>query len=434
MDLVFENGTALQQDCVRTALGSFINLPADSIAVQMTVSFVADPLESSHNEFAATDVIIGSTSFETRIAQVAPNWPEPWHGPLFLQETVAHEFGHGLYGALPTIRRTEIAQLFGAQTDDPEELQAGVNWEDKISEGIAETFKDAFLPPDLRRYFNRTHHQLPIHKYPAFREIVRQGVAELGAEGEGEFEDLEIDLIETLQDDLNNPVSNPQYESRAETAQEIKVPTNFDYEMTIPRELFPEKAVGLKAEQIISGHIQFALRVTDFDTEEVIHFIRGAWLFGKNSPAEHDPLIWDEELFQFRFAFPDPPNVEENDDTSEGGENHWNLYAEEANALGIPEFTITHSFSVPAGKTIVVQAFVLLYGYQPEPENPEFPLNELEPERLKQFEELMPHLIYKEAAIPVTPAELPTPELGPESLSRSTRRQDRNRVSSLHVG
>jgi hypothetical protein len=438
MDLIFTNGTSLQKLACRTALNSLINLPLDRIQFKLTVEFTPDPLASSHNEFAATTTLIGSGEALTKIASIAPNWPIPWDGIQFLQETMAHEFGHALYGSLPEGRRLEIAMMFGASDTSPETLHpAGSAWENRIGEGIAETFKDAFLPPDLRRYFNRTHHKLPISDYPRFREIVRQGVAEMEAElgeGEGELENLEVDLIESLQDDLNNPESDATYESRASAVQDIRVPTNFNYEMTVPRAMFPANALGSKAELTISGHIQFALRVIDADTEEVIHFARGAWLFGKVTPGEHDPLIWDDGLFQFRFAFPDPPNVEESDDASEGGENHWNLYAEEANDLGIPDFTITHSFSVAAGKTIAVEAWALLYVFVPIPEEPEFPLNEIEPELLKEMVDLMPHLIYKEAAVPVEPPELPQPSIEPESLSQSAWRQAQNRVSSQHVG
>lgn len=427
MELTFTNGTSEQQQLWRGAFDLLLNLPVAAIPLSIEVTF-EDPAAVGgldHNDFAITAWNYGDTGSVTKVRDDLPGFDNlratmeaeaaklgiDYTPEQFTAECAAHELGHSYFAALPQPAREEIAQMFGAATDDFSELSAGDDWQDRIIEGIAETFKDAFLPRRYRVFPNRTRRTISYAEFPRFRELFRSGSEEVGVGGE---EDLEVDLIEDLQDDLNNPISNPQYESRADTAQEIKVATDFEYEMTVPRDLFPEKAIGKKAEQIISGHIQFALRVTDFDTEEVIHFARGAWLFGKNSPAEHDPLIWDEELFQFRFAFPDPPNVEESDDTSEGGENHWNLYAEEANALGIPDFTITHSFSVPAGKTIVVQAFVLLYGWQSEPENPEFPLNELEPERLKQFEELMPHLIYKEGAGGTgTPIERKVPSLTP---------------------
>lgn len=181
MDLTFINATVLQEQACRTVAHNLLNLPFESIALELTVEFIPDPDPAKHNEFAITEYTYDSTTAITKIAERAPNWPEPWTGVKFLQETFAHELGHALYAALPKARRVAIAQMFGADSDDELELQPpGSDWEDRYIEGIAETFKDAFLPRLYRRYANRTHHAIDYKDFPAFRSLWRQAAQEVG--------------------------------------------------------------------------------------------------------------------------------------------------------------------------------------------------------------------------------------------------------------
>lgn len=184
MNLTFVNGNAIQQAACRTVAHNLLNLPFDAIFLTHKVEFTADPLPSSHSEFAVTDWTYGDTEPFTKIASVAPAWPEPWRGVKFLQEVYAHELGHGLFASLPEEARIAIAAMFGADSDDIEELQPdGSDWEDRIMEGIAETFKDAFLPRRFRRYPNRTNRHIPISKYPEFRSLWRGGIEQVGGAG-----------------------------------------------------------------------------------------------------------------------------------------------------------------------------------------------------------------------------------------------------------
>lgn len=184
MQLDFVNGNAVQQAACRTVAHNLLNLPFDDIFLTHKIEFTADPLPSSDTEFAVTTWTYGDTEPFTKIASVAPAWPEPWRGVKFLQEVYAHELGHGLFASLPEDQRIAIAAMFGASSDDIEELQPkGSAWQNRIMEGIAETFKDAFLPRRLRRYSNRTNKHIPIHKYPEFRELWRGGVERVGGEG-----------------------------------------------------------------------------------------------------------------------------------------------------------------------------------------------------------------------------------------------------------
>lgn len=182
MELNLLSGNDFQRSVVRQTLHSFLNLPFDQIPFTMDVEFIKDPNPESHNEFADTAFTYGSREALVQIAQVAPNWLGPWHGVAFFREVVAHESGHAFFAALPADTRSEIAQMFGAKSDDLDEINPkGANWENRIIEGIAETFKDAFLPQRLRRYANRTNKRIPIHRYPEFRRIWRRGLLNGGS-------------------------------------------------------------------------------------------------------------------------------------------------------------------------------------------------------------------------------------------------------------
>jgi hypothetical protein len=183
MILTFENGTDLQQEIVRTTVHVLMGLPFDSINLDWTIEFTPDPDPSLHNEFAVTNWSYDSNVATTEIASVAPNWPYPWTGPRFMQETVAHELGHALFASLSEANRQAIAAMFGAASDDPEILAPpGSAWEDRIQEGIAETFKDAFLPRRYRSYSNRTNHKISYSRFPEFRALWRTATVEAGGE------------------------------------------------------------------------------------------------------------------------------------------------------------------------------------------------------------------------------------------------------------
>lgn len=184
MELTFLNGTDLQKAACRTAARNLLNLPFDAIPLVVEVEFVADPLPSLHNEFAFTESTYDSIDSKIKIDNIAPNWSPPWSGVRFLQETFAHELGHAYFAALPQTSRVAIAEMFGAESDDPGELKPpGSEWEDRIGEGIAETFKDAFLPERFRRYSNRTNKRISITRYPEFRALWREASAGINASG-----------------------------------------------------------------------------------------------------------------------------------------------------------------------------------------------------------------------------------------------------------
>ena len=177
MNITFINGTDLQKQVCRTVAHNLLNFPFDEIPLQVTIEFTPDPSPFVQHEYMVTAWSYGSVEPFTKINDKAPNWRQPGspnNDIRFFQESVAHEYGHGMFAALPEPSRIAIAQMFGAKSDAIEELApAGAAWEDKIIEGIAETFKDAFLPRRYRLFSNRTNHKIPYSKFPEFRRLFR---------------------------------------------------------------------------------------------------------------------------------------------------------------------------------------------------------------------------------------------------------------------
>lgn len=227
MELTFANGTSEQQSLWREALHHLLHLPFDAIAVDLTVTFV-DPSEvgSGHTDFAVTTYTYGSEIATTVVRNDAPGF-----GPLratmeaiavgegrtysaekHYADTAVHELGHALFASLPEASRQAIAELFGASSAD----EAVINpkdrpWQDRVAEGIAETFKEAFLPSRFRMFPNRTNHRIPYKDYPEFRRLFREGV-EAGTEGE-EAEPLSSQMVKlpivAALSSIENPVGAP---------------------------------------------------------------------------------------------------------------------------------------------------------------------------------------------------------------------------------
>ena len=471
MELTFENGTDLQKTACRTALHNLLNLPFDSIPFFLTIEFTPDPLPSKHNEFAVTETEVGSLEAFTKIASIAPNWPIPWDGIQFLQETTAHEFAHGLFAALPEKRRLEIAEMFGASSTDPGEINPETSkWEDRINEGIAETFKDAFLPPDLRRYFNRTNHKIPISEYPRFRRIFREGVAELAAETEGEEggEPFDHDVLELDYDTLRDAWEDSEdfelqvgpnfftrtYKAGYDLFIRAVVPKDhtfaFDFELPeIPGVDFITTEGPRSRESVIG--LRYRITINGANA----HKFRGAWAFANLSELEAiqfhgdhwrpDSVAFDPGAdrvpssfatwWSKRESFLHPYGV-----PWEGPENANYILFEDAIAAGVLPWKFSTSVPVKAGDEVTIHIRVI--GWEAiAPGVAEEPAAE---ERAKEFAkmifqavaEALPEMHYTVTVTPVEvePIELPTPEIVPESMSQSARRQDRNRVSNVHFG
>jgi hypothetical protein len=210
MNLNFTNGTTRQQSQWRQALHRLINLPFDKIPVSVEVTFV-DPAEligKGHTDLAQTEWTYDSAHSSTRVRSDAPGFGTAdasllalaasmglsYNADTHYNETAAHEAGHAIFAALPQEVRIAIAELFGALSDGMAELfPDGVSWQDRIGEGIADTFKEAFLPRHARVFPNRTNRKIPYSEFPEFRRLFREGIEQIPT-GEGFNHDvLELD-------------------------------------------------------------------------------------------------------------------------------------------------------------------------------------------------------------------------------------------------
>lgn len=220
MDFSFESGTTEQQELFLAAAGSLLNFDLDQVPIDVTVSFEDDPEEGIHNEFAVADGSGGSGFIIFRSDAPSFIGIDPtgrrWGMPFF-NEVAVHEIAHIIVGNMAASQQQELAELFGTTTETWND--SGSDWVDRPYEGIAETFKDAFLPASLRKYVNRTNHKISISKFPHFRSIFRRLVIEgtgdnylftvppdgtegvnvyeenEAAEGEGTFYDPHVEVI-----------------------------------------------------------------------------------------------------------------------------------------------------------------------------------------------------------------------------------------------
>lgn len=174
MNVTFINGSAYQQEVVLRALGSLLHLDLDRFTFDAEIEFVANPDPNIHNEFATTEGPPILIQLREDFPHFAPQ--ALWGDIRFANETVIHELGHALLRVLETSVLASILELFDATIEDYDSDDERA-WENRVREGIAETFKDAFLPNSLRLHANRTNVKLPITKYPDFRAIFRSGLA-----------------------------------------------------------------------------------------------------------------------------------------------------------------------------------------------------------------------------------------------------------------
>lgn len=211
MNYTFSSGTEEQQTLWERAVGLLLHLPEEGLPLDITVSF-DDPSEIAQTSFAETTWAYDSVDSTTKVRNDAPGFGNvdealiaeaarlglTYDAHQHFNETAVHELGHSAFAALPEASRLAIAALFGAESDDDAELSPpGSEWQDRIIEAIAETFKEAFLPARYRVFPNRTNIKLSYAHYAAFRRIFREGVPEMGGTlepGETEVPKYSFDL------------------------------------------------------------------------------------------------------------------------------------------------------------------------------------------------------------------------------------------------
>lgn len=180
MNFTFSGGTSRQRELFVAATRALLHFDLDLIPVDVDVDFTADPAPGMHNEFAFTEgTTIAIRTDAPDFAGLDPDG-QTWGMPFF-NEVVAHEIAHVLLGLFPAERQEALAALFGSTVAGWDEGP----WQERTLEGIAETFKDAFLPRSQRRYANRTNRKLPISQYKELRRLFREGFeATIGGGGE----------------------------------------------------------------------------------------------------------------------------------------------------------------------------------------------------------------------------------------------------------
>lgn len=189
MEYNFLSGNEEQKRLWKEAVSHLLHLPGAELPLVINVSFVppGELIGHGHTDLALTTWTYGSQESATQVRNDAPGFGGqqaslealaasfglPYSPTKHFHETAIHELGHSAFAALPEENRVAIAQMFGAKSDDITELSAGAEWQDRIIEGIAETFKEAFLPRRYRVFPNRTNRRISYSQFPEFRRLFR---------------------------------------------------------------------------------------------------------------------------------------------------------------------------------------------------------------------------------------------------------------------
>lgn len=187
----FSNGTTLQKERWREGPGHLMNLDVQALPTQVSVEFVPPGDLDDTSYLAETFFTYDDESATTKVRNDYPAFGEGdgklesleaeaagmglvYNSDKHSLETPVHELGHAVFAGLPHSIRLQVCELFGADTDDLDVLSPpGSVWEDRIIEGIAETFKEAFLPAQFRVFPNRTNQKISYKDYPQFRNFFR---------------------------------------------------------------------------------------------------------------------------------------------------------------------------------------------------------------------------------------------------------------------
>lgn len=442
MRVTFSNGTTTQKQLVTRALDSLLSFDC---GIDITVEFVADPAPGQHNEFAYSGGSGGTGSMKIKID--APDFPsldpdgESWSMPFF-NEVVIHELAHVVLGNLSATYQAAIAALFGTTPASWNPL--GSRWEDRPLEGICETFKDAFLPPSLRRYYNRTNHRIDISQYPEFRRLFRDGVAAVPRS-----EGWDHDVLELDEDDMETAFegSFEREDMSLDTTFGVwragydlfswRVNQDFTFEYRLPFDLNDLPPV---TEPVVTGDSFFAWRYRITVRGRVIVSFRGGWYRGRGIlgtpvavPLLLDYYRQDAQDFDFERALP-PSSARDwllsadayDTETGESDfEDYWIF--EDAKALGLPDIEIAHSTRVRAGDLVTIHARALAVEIQATH------AVDARDEILGYLEGLktrLPRMPYFEAPVAGVEIELPTSEIGSTEVARARRRVERKVVGT----
>lgn len=364
MEVTFEGANSTQEAACQTALHNLLNLPFDSIPLNLTIAFVPDPAPGDDEEFAASTYEYDSTTATIKIDEDAPDWNAKYKGIEFLQETVAHEVGHVMFAAMPESYRSSVAQMFGAKSDDFSELQPeGSAWQNRYIEGIAETFKDAFLPRRFRKYANRTNRNTSISKYSTFRTLFRKGIEAIPSTPGYSHDVLELD-VENLKTEWD---SDFQFVKTAANTWayvytagydlfERKIGENhtFEYQFDLPKlpkntETSPQSFVAWRYKITVNGETKSNFRgawAAYFLSNPEFRYIYASW---------YQPPTTEFDLGEELSSGTGP--AEKWIEDSEGSSTVKRF--EDAISVGDTPCTVNSSVEVSPGDSVVIHARVL---------------------------------------------------------------------------
>jgi hypothetical protein len=159
-----------------------MTLDTDIWPVTVELAFSEDPDPSQPDEFAVTNEVEPG-HYLLAFRNDAPhfqNGAAAAHYDItrFYYETVIHELGHVFSFAMNDTGRNLLSRLWGVENTSEAWFPTSLSWADRAGEAIAETFKEAFLPADMREYANRTNRPLRYSYMPFFRAIFRNAVTD----------------------------------------------------------------------------------------------------------------------------------------------------------------------------------------------------------------------------------------------------------------
>jgi len=170
VDYVLNGGTAQQRTWFVEAWEAFFEqYQADMGGYTIQVYWVAEPPCPGHEEYACShedDNGDPAISFRNTL----DTGPPPYGGRLFYMEGVAHEIAHHIMWWWGFDSDMGLEEMFGATPADWN--PTGAVWGTQVSEAVAETIKDIWLPRSYRAFDNRTRWRLLQARFTDFVDAV----------------------------------------------------------------------------------------------------------------------------------------------------------------------------------------------------------------------------------------------------------------------
>lgn len=177
-----------QRQWVNDAILAASMFELDRLNVDIVVTTVTEPPCAGHNDYMCTLAAGGGATIFIRVGADDPNadFNRKVRDRLheFFMEAFIHELGHVLFFTsitLTDVEKAGVARLFTMKAATGEVARTGVledwnpldkPWEQRISEGVAEFFKDLYLPREKRVYDNRSDWWMTRGSFDAFMTYI----------------------------------------------------------------------------------------------------------------------------------------------------------------------------------------------------------------------------------------------------------------------